>query len=149
MKTIIAGVVLLGFLRGLANAASSPESDTTDIQISILAYMVTNTPANTSLVYFVELQPDTLELLKKQCGNAFHIHRTNELQRTSNGFALRGANTPGVLLYLRPLEPHGDTAEARGVYDYGTPRGMSDSRYKLRRKTGKWSVISCEFVCAS
>lgn len=149
IKKIIAGAMLLSFLLGLAVAAKSPTPDSAEIQVSILTYMVTNKPANTSLVYFVELQPDSLEVLKKQCGSAFQIHGTNELQRSTSGFVLRGANAPGVLLYLRPVEAHGDTAQARGVYHYGTPMGMSDSRYKLSRKNGKWHVISCELVFAS
>jgi hypothetical protein len=149
IKKIIAGAALLSFLQGDAIAAKSPTPDSTEIQVSILTYMVTNKPTDTSLVYFVELRPDSLEVLKKQCGSAFHIHGTNQLQRSSNGFVLRGTSAPGVLLYLRPVEVHGDTAQARGVYHYGTPIGMSDSRYKLRRKNGKWHVISCEFVCAS
>ena len=146
---VLLNFALCATFMNLAQAAPTPGFEKNAVEASILAYMVTNKPPGTNYAYFVQLSPENLKLLKQECGTAFHVFGTNDMQSLSEGFLLRGTRQTGLLLFIHSLEIHGDQAEARGVYSWGTQTGMSDSRYKLRRKSGTWHVVSSEIVCAS
>jgi hypothetical protein len=118
-----------------------------EIQMVVLAHLVTNADQNASFVRFIDLTPTDLDKLRTTCGSQFEILSADKADRNGRILRLKDSSREGVHLEAVVTRIRGCDAEASGSYLHLD--GFASFIYKLHCGDDGWKIVSCEFRMAS